>query len=141
MYFRPDAAGMTLLALEDQNRIGEDADGDPRYVAPDFVERAVDRLCRRMPGMRMGSLHSTHVGATDSLQTNTVFWRRWTEGFYLAAGFSGTGFKTAPAVGRCLAELILDGEAKTVDIAPFSLNRFAAGTPLRGEHPYGNIWR
>ena len=63
------------------------------------------------------------------------------DGFYLACGFSGTGFKTAPAVGACLAELILDGRATTVDIAGYSLDRFAEGRLLVGEHPYGALWR
>ena len=62
-------------------------------------------------------------------------------GFYLACGFSGTGFKTAPAIGQCLTELILDGRATTVDIAGYSLDRFAAGRLLVGEHPYGKLWR
>src|SRR5436309_11930528 len=58
------------------------------------------------------------------------------DGLYLATAFSGSGFKIAPAVGACLAELILDGEAKTVDIRPFGLRRFAEGRPLEGPHPY-----
>ena len=59
----------------------------------------------------------------------------------LACGFSGTGFKTAPAVGACLAELILDGRATTVDISGYSLERFAEGRLLVGDHPYGKLWR
>jgi hypothetical protein len=35
-----------------------------------------------------------------------------------------------------MAELILDGEAKTVDIRPFGLRRFAEGRPLDGPWPY-----
>ena len=62
-------------------------------------------------------------------------------GLYLACGFSGTGFKTAPAIGACMAELILDGAARTADIGPFGLDRFAAGRPLVGEHPYEALWR
>jgi sarcosine oxidase subunit beta len=58
------------------------------------------------------------------------------DGLYLATAFSGSGFKIAPAVGTCLAELILDGEAKTVDIRPFGLRRFAEGRPLEGPYPY-----
>ena len=38
------------------------------------------------------------------------------DGLYLATAFSGSGFKIAPAVGACMAELIVDGRAKTVDI-------------------------
>lgn len=58
------------------------------------------------------------------------------EGLYLATAFSGAGFKIAPAVGTCMAELILDGAAKTVDIRPFGLWRFAEGKPLEGRYPY-----
>ena len=38
------------------------------------------------------------------------------DGLYLATAFSGSGFKIAPAVGECMAELITEGRAKTVDI-------------------------
>lgn len=59
----------------------------------------------------------------------------------LACGFSGTRFKTAPAIGACLAELILDGQGTTVDISGYSLERFAEGRLLVGDHPYGKLWR
>jgi sarcosine oxidase subunit beta len=58
------------------------------------------------------------------------------EGLYLATAFSGSGFKIAPAVGTCMAELIVDGRAKTVDIDAFSLRRFAEGKSPEGPHPY-----
>jgi hypothetical protein len=35
-----------------------------------------------------------------------------------------------------MAELILDGEAKTVDVRAFGLRRFAEGRPLEGPYPY-----
>jgi sarcosine oxidase subunit beta len=50
------------------------------------------------------------------------------EGFYCANGFSGHGFMHAPAVGRLLAEEILDGRATTLDITPLTLTRFAGKT-------------
>jgi len=51
----------------------------------------------------------------------------------VAAGFSGHGFMQGPAIGACLAELILDGAATTVDITPFRPSRFAEGA-LAPEH-------
>ena len=48
-------------------------------------------------------------------------------GFFVAAGFSGHGFMHAPAIGKLMAELILDGKASTIDIAALSLDRFQAG--------------
>jgi len=142
MYFRPDSGGLTLVALEDNNRLGEEPDSDLGYAAKDFVERVVERICRRIPGMDAGSLHSTHVGR-DGLTPDqrAVLGAAGPKGFYLATGFSGTGFKTSPAVGLCMSELILDGKAKAVDISGFDPGRFARGEYLKGEHDYGNIWR
>ena len=54
-------------------------------------------------------------------------------GLAVAAGFSGHGFMQGPAIGACLAELILDGAARTVDISAFRPSRFAEGA-LAPEH-------
>ncbi|OGL10825.1 MAG: hypothetical protein A3I17_01525 [Candidatus Rokubacteria bacterium RIFCSPLOWO2_02_FULL_72_37] len=48
-------------------------------------------------------------------------------GFYVACGFSGHGFMHAPAIGLLMAELILDGRARSMDVAPMALGRFACG--------------
>ena len=49
------------------------------------------------------------------------------ENVYVAAGFSGHGFMIAPAVGRILADAILDGEIddalRVLDAARFEENR------------------
>jgi sarcosine oxidase subunit beta len=55
------------------------------------------------------------------------------EGLAVAAGFSGHGFMQGPAIGACMAELILDGHAKTVDISAFRPSRFEEGALLQ-EH-------
>ena len=49
------------------------------------------------------------------------------EGFILANGFSGHGFQHSPAVGRIIAELIVQGEATTIDISSLSMDRFKKG--------------
>jgi sarcosine oxidase subunit beta len=49
------------------------------------------------------------------------------EGFILANGFSGHGFQHSPAVGKVIAELIVDGEATTIDISSLSIERFNKG--------------
>lgn len=58
------------------------------------------------------------------------------QGLYCMAGCSGTSFKTAPAIGKCLSEWITDGRAHTVDLAPFRSTRFAEGKLWRDEHAY-----
>ena len=46
--------------------------------------------------------------------------------FLYATGFSGHGFQQSPAVGEHIAELVA-GREPTLDLSPFSLDRFAQG--------------
>jgi sarcosine oxidase subunit beta len=142
MYFRPETGGLTLVALEDGNRFGESPEAETERVAPGLAERIVERLCRRIPGMEAGWLKTMHSGRDGiSPDQRAIMDQAGPEGFYVACGFSGTGFKLGPAVGACMTELIVEGQAKTVDIAPFTLRRFADGQMLKGEHSYEKIWR
>jgi sarcosine oxidase subunit beta len=52
------------------------------------------------------------------------------DGLVVATGFSGHGVMHAPAAGTLIAELLLDGQATTLDIAPLSPLRFADGLPI-----------
>ena len=74
MYFRPEGP-LTLVGLEDGNPLGESPDNSTDYAQPGFVERAIDRLCLRMPVMEQGGLHSAH-GGYDGLTPDTVTARR-----------------------------------------------------------------
>jgi sarcosine oxidase subunit beta len=141
LYFRPETGGLTLVGLEDGNPIGEDPDGFTDKARPGFIERAVERICQRIPVMEQGAVHSHH-GGYDGLTPDqrAIVGSAGPEGFYLQCGMSGTGFKISPAVGACMAELIVDGAAKTVDITPFRFSRFEEGDLLKGEHSYESIW-
>lgn len=141
MYFRPEG-GLTLVGLEDGNPLGESPEGDTTHAKPGFVERGIERICRRIPAMQEGALHSAH-GGYDGItpDQHPLLGTAGPDGFYLDCGFSGTGFKTAPAVGLCMSELILDGKSTTADISIFGPGRFAEGKPVAGEHPYQSIWR
>ncbi len=141
MYFRPEGRDLTLIGLEDDAAMGGAPDEDPR-PAEGFVERVVDRICRRIPGMVDAGLQSTQRGQDGiTPDQRPILGAAGPEGFYLDCGFSGTGFKTAPAVGACMAELIVDGRATTVDISAFGLQRFRSGRLLAGEHEDHGIWR
>jgi glycine/D-amino acid oxidase-like deaminating enzyme len=58
------------------------------------------------------------------------------DGLFVAAGFSGTGFKTAPAVGASMAELILNGASTTVDLTPFGFDRIVSGKLIESPNEY-----
>jgi len=55
------------------------------------------------------------------------------DGLFVCAGFSGHGLMHGPAAGLLMAEEILDGHAKTIDIDALRWQRFAAGR-LGGEY-------
>ncbi len=52
------------------------------------------------------------------------------EGLFVAAGFSGHGVQQAAMVGRLMAEEVLWGRAKSLDIDLFRLERFQRGEAL-----------
>ena len=140
-YFRPEGTEMMLVGLEGGNEVGGSPDRPLSALRPDHVEEMVRRVCARVPWMADGTLRTGH-GGQDGITPDQhgILGRAGPEGFYLACGFSGTGFKTAPAIGRCLTELILDGRATTVDIDGYTVERFTSGRPLKGDHPYRQLW-
>lgn len=141
MYFRPEGS-LTLVGLEDGNPLGESPDTDTDHARKGFVERGIERICKRIPIMEGGSVHSAH-GGYDGItpDQHPMLGAAGPEGFYLDCGFSGTGFKIAPAVGLCMSELILDGCAKTVDLSIYAPQRFTEDRLIAGEHPYSSIWK
>jgi sarcosine oxidase subunit beta len=142
LYLRPEGSEQVLVGLEDENAIGGSPDRDTADAARGFSERVVERVIRRVAGLIDGTFRSAHSGQDGiTPDQRPILGAAGPGGFYLDCGHSGTGFKTAPAVGLGMAELILDGAATSVDLAPFALERFAAGRLLSGEHTYGPIWR
>ena len=142
MYFRPEGSDMVLIGLEDDNQIGGSADRETSEARPDFRDRAAERIIRRVPSLIDGTFRTSHSGQ-DGLTPDQrpMLGAMGPDGFYLDCGHSGTGFKTAPAVGLGMSELILDGASSTVDLAPFAPRRFAEGRPLVGEHGEEPIWK
>ena len=142
MYFRPEGVEQVLVGLEDNSGMGGSPDRDTSEAEPDFRDRATERIVRRVPGLIDGTFRTAHSGQ-DGLTPDQrpMLGQAGPDGFYLDCGHSGTGFKTAPAVGLAMSELILDGASSSVDIAPFRFERFAEGRLLSGEHGGAMIWR
>ena len=55
------------------------------------------------------------------------------DGLFICAGFSGHGLMHGPATGLLMAEEILDGRARTIDIDALRWERFASGVSV-GEY-------
>ncbi|MGH7385511.1 MAG: NAD(P)/FAD-dependent oxidoreductase [Candidatus Rokuibacteriota bacterium] len=136
-YFRPESGGLTLVGVPCQ-----EWDVDPDTLGAGLPPHAADLgaqlLTHRIPAMERATL-SRGYRAFDgySPDRHAILGPvEGVDGLYLATAFSGSGFKIAPAVGLCMAELITDGRAKTVDIEVFGLRRFAQGKTVEGPYPY-----
>lgn len=141
VYFRPEGHDLMLVGLKTGNEVGGSPDRPLEPMRQSVVEEMIASVCARVPWMTGGTLRTSH-GGQDGITPDQrpILGPAGPDGFYLDCGFSGTGFKTAPAVGACMAELILDGRATTVDIGAYGLERFAEGRLLVGPHPYGHLW-
>ena len=141
-YYRPEGSALILAAGEDESLRGEPPDAEDQTPTPTFLEKLIDQMVQRIPKIEESGLHSIHVGRDGiTPDQRAIYSGTGLEGFYLACGLSGTGFKTSPAAGASLVELILDGKPSTVDITPFRFARFAEGQLLEGEYGYGHIWK
>lgn len=134
---RPVDGNCTLFGAGD-SPVGDPADY-PDSVSQDYIELCRAEIVKRWPVMR----HSPVRGNWGGILMRSPDWRPIIdqlpqyEGLFCMAGDSGTSFKTSPAIGKCLAEWITEGQARTVDLTPFRSTRFAEGKPWRDEFDYG----
>ncbi len=133
--FRPESPTLTMVGFgEDEVELDNYNEG----IDPPEAANALARLARRMPGMS----ESYFRGGWSGLFTTTPDWHPildrapGVEGLFCAVGFSGHGFKLAPAIGQAMAELILEGRAASVDLTPLRFSRFAEGDLLASRYRY-----
>jgi len=95
----------------------------------------VEALVERAPAFAEASVLRGWAGFYEVTPDDNPLlgWTGGPEGLAVAAGFSGHGFMQGPAIGRCMAELLLDGAASDIEISPFRPSRFAEGAPTQ-EH-------
>jgi sarcosine oxidase subunit beta len=138
MYFRPENNMATMVGTGDgEDNVNPDAYNEA--VDKDFPPFARNKASQRAPVFARAVSRGGWSGIYDMTPDGkAILGQAGPEGFYLACGLSGTGFKKAPAIGRCLTEMITQGQSTTVDITPFRLSRFAEGQPIRGHHEYGD---
>jgi sarcosine oxidase subunit beta len=94
-----------------------------------LAEPLVERAVRRAPVLADAQLMRTWSGLYEMTpdQTGIVSAVPGVAGLHVIAGFSGHGFMHGPIAGQLMAEVILDGQATTVDAGPLHLDRFARG--------------
>jgi sarcosine oxidase subunit beta len=106
-------------------------DAEPRWGFEPSVDEAIlperlERLARRFPAAAGAQVGRAWAGLYDMTPDAHPIIGFVADGVYAACGFSGHGFMQSPAVGRAVAEEILEGESP-LDLSPYRLERFAAG--------------
>lgn len=140
IYFRPETGGVVLVGTGDHGDPIEDADSLTDHVDVGHVARIAALMSSRMPAFSGAEFTAGWTGPYDI----TPDWNPiigavpGCEGVYVAAGFSGHGFKMAPTVGESLAQTVL-GQPVRVPIEAYSPTRFSEGKALHGAYGIGSI--
>lgn len=130
LYFHPESGGF-LFGMGNP----DEPSSFDKTVDDAWMVTTVERLVERAPAFGDANVMRGWAGFYEITPDDNPLlgFVGDVEGLAVAAGFSGHGFMQGPAIGACIAELILDGTAKTVDITPFRPSRFAEGA-LAQEH-------
>jgi glycine/D-amino acid oxidase-like deaminating enzyme len=141
IYFRPDVGNLTLVGIRSSHPgevVEVDADSYDGNIEMEFKANTALQLAHRLPAMANALWRRDWTGVDGYTPDGHMVLgpAEGIEGLYVAAGMSGTGFKTGPAVGMAVADLVLDGQTTTVDVRPFRMSRFREGQPFPTDHDY-----
>lgn len=134
IYVRPEGrhyiCGMS--PPEDQDGRAGDDDFDPDWhIFEDVIWPA---LATRIPAFEAIKCINAWVGHYDfnTFDQNAILGPcPGLENFLFANGFSGHGLQQSPAVGRAIAEWIVHGGYRTIDLSVFAYDRLGRNRPVR----------
>lgn len=136
-YFRPLPPDMTIVGDFTGTR-GVDIDAIPTGPDASSLERTLAGVSHRIPRYADAGIVRTVTGAYDMTPDRRPLLgpAPGIEGLYVAVGMSGQGFKTSPALGRCVAEWIVEGRPSLVDVSQLRATRFESGNRIVAPYEY-----
>jgi sarcosine oxidase, subunit beta len=132
IYFRPESGGQQMLVgsvlPEDEEEVVDDPDDFKRVPDQDFTALKLAAFHHRVPELEARGNVSGIAGlyTINREDVHPIVGPSGVDGFWLANGFSGHGFKLAPAVGSMVAQAVSgeSGEFDTdVPISFFAVDR------------------
>jgi sarcosine oxidase subunit beta len=118
--------------------VGESDPEEPpsfhQQVDWDFLATVTEHAIARIPRLEEAEVATGVAGLYEiSPDHNAILGSvPGIENFFCANGFSGHGMQHAPAVGLTISELLTEGTARSVDLAPYAIERFSR--PSAGEY-------
>ncbi|MGA2082723.1 MAG: FAD-binding oxidoreductase [Holophaga sp.] len=95
---------------------------------PDYYVEEINLVMQeRMPATAKCKLKRgwAHLYDTNTIDHNCIAgWHENHPNLLLQVGYSGHGAQQGPAVGLCLAELVVGGKYQSIDLTPFRWGRF-----------------
>jgi sarcosine oxidase subunit beta len=139
-YLRSETGGITLAGLIDPSEADAvvDPDAYAEHLDDDFVTESGEKMIARYPAL----IDARSTGGYASLYSVTPDWHPIVDeigqgsGLFVCTGFSGHGFKLAPAVGVMVADMVTGTSEPEYSTHLFRANRYAEGEPVRGTYEY-----
>jgi sarcosine oxidase len=132
VYFRPEGAQF-ICGLSPQDH-EEPEVGDDTIDHAWFEERIWPVLAARVPvfeAIKLVNAWSCHYDYNTLDQNAVIGNHPELANFYFCNGFSGHGLQQAPGAGNAVAELIVHGRFRTIDLSRFGYERISEGQPLK----------
>lgn len=123
-YLRPDFGERVLVATHYHD---EQVDPDTYSQNPDeeTILELVENISETVPALKEAGIAGKYCGIYSVTPDHDfILDSVGPDGCYVAAGFSGHGFKHGPAVGKIMSDLVTSGTTDLVDVDYFSLERF-----------------
>jgi len=130
-YFRPEGRGYVCGKSNPAEPPGDNFDVDHDW----FDTEIWPDMAMRCPPFEALKVINAWSGLYDinRLDENMIIgpWPDGPHNLHVLCGFSGHGLQQAPAAGRAIAELVLDGSFTTLDLGRFGCARIASGNALK----------
>ena len=144
IYWKPEDERWTRVGhLDYTGDLDVDPDNYDEGVSREFIADVRARISRRLPCYEAavswggcGALYTVTpdahplIGELSQCEANI-------SGLYLVSGFSGHGFKLAPAIGKGVASLITGSDPGAFSADFFAIDRFRGKDRIQGQYQYG----
>jgi sarcosine oxidase subunit beta len=140
LYFRPAENGFIEVGSLSPRHAGRPINPDacPEGAEAETLAGYAGALRRRLRGAERGHWR----GSWSAVYDVTPDWHPavglvpGVDGIFVAAGFSGHGFKLAPAVGMSVADLVCGGQTTAFDLTLLDPGRFERGELVATTYGY-----
>ena len=138
IYFRPQSGGQQVLIgsflPEDEEEVIDDPDDFKKVPDVDFIEMKLAAFQHRVPALAARGQVSGVAGlyTMNREDVHPVVGPSGVDGFWVANGFSGHGFKLAPAVGSMVAQAFSGRPWSSIPTCRWSSS---ASTGIRSKSP------